>query len=69
MASAFAVYSGLETDADMALGSEIADFGRPDLHQADRVGRVCHIAMVQERHIAGVRVLVEMIDTRSVERG
>src|SRR5665213_510014 len=52
----------------MALGGEIVDLGRPGLlHQ---VGRVCHVALVrQERHFAGVRLLVEMIDARAVERG
>ena len=44
----------------MALGSEIVDFGRPDLlHQPDQVGRVGHVAIVhQERHISDVRVFI-----------
>ena len=55
----------------MALGGEVVDLGRPDLlHQPDQVGRIRHVAIVQqERHIAGVRILVEMIDARGVERG
>ena len=55
----------------MALGGEIVDLGRPDLlHQPDQIGRVGHVAIVhQERHISDVRVLVEMIDARGVERG
>ena len=55
----------------MALGCEVVDFGRPDLlHQPDQVGRIRHVAIVQEeRHIAGVRVFVEMVDARGVERG
>ena len=55
----------------MALGGEIVDLGRPDLlHQADQIGRIRHVAVVQqERHVAGVRILVEMIDARGIERG
>ena len=55
----------------MALGRKIVDLGRPDLlHQADQVGRIRHVAIVQqERHIAGVRIFVEMIDARGIERG
>ena len=55
----------------MALGGEIVDLGGADLlHQPDQVGRVRHVAIVQqERHIAGVRILVEMIDARGVEGG
>ena len=72
IASAFAVYfRALETDADMALGREIVDLGRPDLlHQADQVGGIRHIPVMQEkRHVAFVRILVEMIDPGGVERG
>jgi hypothetical protein len=40
------------------------------LHQPDQIGRIRHVAIVQqERHIAGVRVFVEVIDARGVERG
>ncbi|AHY49012.1 hypothetical protein BJS_08923 [Bradyrhizobium japonicum SEMIA 5079] len=55
----------------MALGGEIVDLGRPDLlHQADQIGRIRHVAIVhQERHVADMRVLVEVIDARGVERG
>src|SRR5947209_4010286 len=55
----------------MALGREIVDLRRPDLlHEPDQVRRIRHVAiMQQERHIAGMRILVEMIDARSVERG
>ena len=55
----------------MALGGEIVDLGRPDLlHQPDQVGRVGHVAvMQQERHVAGMPVFVEMIDAGRVERG
>ena len=54
----------------MALGCEVVDLGRPNLlHQPDQVGGIRHVAIVQqERHIAGVGVLVEMIDARSIER-
>ena len=55
----------------MALGREIVDLGRPDLlHQPDQVGRIRHVAVVhQERHVAGMRILVEMIDARGIEGG
>jgi hypothetical protein len=55
----------------MALGGEVVDLGRADLlHQPDQVGRIRHVAIVhQERHIAGVRVLVEVIDAGGIEGG
>jgi hypothetical protein len=55
----------------MALRREIIDLGRPDLlHQPDQIGRVGHVAVMhQERHIAGVRVFIEMIDALGVEGG
>jgi hypothetical protein len=55
----------------MALRREIIDLGRPDLlHQPDQIGRVGHVAvMQQERRVAGMAILVEMIDARGVERG
>src|ERR1700687_5502762 len=64
------IFRAFETDADMALGGEVIDLGRPDLlHQPDQVGRIRHVAIVQqERHIAGMRIFVEMIDARGVER-
>src|ERR1700726_1116010 len=65
------IFRAFETDADMALGGEVIDLGRPDLlHQPDQVGRIRHVAIVQqERHVAGMRILVQMIDPRGVERG
>ena len=65
------IFRAFEADADMALGGEVVDLGRPDLlHQPDQVGRVGHVAvMQQERHVAGVRVLVEVVDARGIERG
>ena len=65
------VFRAFEADADMALGGEIIDLGRPDLlHQPDQIGRIRHVAIVQEkRHVAGVRILIEVIDARGVERG
>jgi hypothetical protein len=55
----------------MTLRSQIVDLGGTDLlHQPDQVGRICHVAVVQqERHVAGVRILVEMIDPLRIERG
>src|SRR5580704_19505519 len=65
------IFRAFETDADMALGGEVIDLGRPNLlHQPDQVGGIRHVAiMQQERHIAGMRVFIEMIDPRGVERG
>lgn len=55
----------------MALGGQVIDLGRSDLlHQPDQIGRIRHVAIVhQERHAADMRILVEMIDARGVERG
>jgi len=55
----------------MTLRREIVDLGRPDLlHQPDQVGRIRHVAVVQqERHVAGMRVFIEVVDARGVERG
>jgi len=55
----------------MALCGEVVDLGGADLlHQPDQIGRIRHVAVVQqERHIAVVRVFIEMIDARGVERG
>jgi hypothetical protein len=55
----------------MALGGEIVDLGRPDLlHQPDQVGGVGHVAVMhQERHVAGVRILIKMVNPRRIERG
>ncbi len=64
------VFRALKRDTDMALGGEIINLGRPDLlHQADQIGRVRHVAVMhEERHVASVRVLIEMVDARGVER-
>ena len=64
------IFRALEADADVALRGKIVDLGRPDLlHQPDQIGRIRHVAVVQqERHIAGVRIFVEVIDARGVER-
>jgi hypothetical protein len=55
----------------MTLSGEVVDLGRSDLlHQANEVGRIGHVTVMQEeRHIAGVRILIEMVDARGVERG
>src|SRR5579871_4468196 len=65
------IFRALEADADMALGGEVVDLGRPDLlHQADQVGGIRHVAVVhQERHVADMGILVEMIDAGGVEGG
>jgi hypothetical protein len=53
----------------MALSGEIVDLDRPYLlHQPDQVGGVAQIAaMHQKRHVAGVAVLVEMVDADGIE--
>src|SRR5580693_3634825 len=65
------IFRALEADADMALRRQIIDLGRTDLlHQPDQVGGIRHVAiMQQERRVAGVRILIEMIDARGVEGG
>ena len=58
------------TRPHMALRREIVDFGRLHfLNDADEIGRVRHVAIVQEETDAGtVRVLIKVIDARGVER-
>src|SRR6185312_11687156 len=65
------IFRALEADRDVALGREIVDLGRPDLlHQPDQVGRIRHVAVMhQERHVAVMRIPIEMVDARSVEGG
>ncbi len=70
-ASALAVYSGVsKRHLHVALRREIVDFSRLHLlHDADEVGRVGHVAVVQEEpHIRLVRIVVQMIDAVGVER-
>src|SRR5260370_40140341 len=64
------IFWGLERDLHMALGGEIVDFGWPHiLHNADEIGRIGHIAVMQEKaDIAFMQVVVEMIDPLGVER-
>jgi hypothetical protein len=52
------------------LGGKVIDFGWPGLlDDANEIGRVGHIAVVQhEAWIFLVRVLIEMIDTVGIER-
>ena len=71
-ASALAVYSGVsKLTCDVALRGEVVDLvGLHLLHDADQVGGVGQVAVVQEQLRAGlVRVLVEMVDAVGVERG
>ncbi len=58
------VFRRLERDPDVALGGEIVDFGRLHfLNDADEIGRIGHIAVVQEKpHAGAVRVQIQMID-------
>ena len=55
----------------MALRGEIVNFGRPYLlHEANEVRRVRHVAVVHQegRFRIVMRIAVEMIDARGVER-
>ena len=63
------VFGGLEAHLHMALGRQVIDFVRLHLlHQADQVGGVGQVAVVQEKPHAGlVQVLVEMVDTPGIE--
>jgi hypothetical protein len=64
------VFGRLKRHAHVALCREIIDLGRLHLlHDANEIGRIRHVAVVQEEPHAGtVRVLVQMIDPRGVER-
>ena len=65
------IFGGLEADLDMALGGQVVDLVRLRLlHDADQVGRIGHVAEMQdEARIGLVRILVQMIDAAGVERG
>src|SRR3546814_4557140 len=55
----------------MALGGQIVDLGRLDLlDQPDDVGRVGHVAVMQEElHARLMRILVQVVDAARVDRG
>ena len=55
----------------MALGGEIVDFVRLGLlDDADQIGRIGHVAVVEEeRHAGFMRIMEQMIDPFRVERG
>jgi hypothetical protein len=55
----------------LALSGEIVDFRRLHfLDDANEIGRIRHVTVVQEKPDAGtVRILVQMIDARGVEGG
>jgi hypothetical protein len=67
MASALAVYSRLsKLTATWLWAARLAGSAA----QTDQIGRIRHVAVMhQERHVADMRVLIEMIDARGVERG
>ena len=70
-ASALAVYSGVsKRHLHMALRGEIVDLvGLHLLHDADQVGGVGQVAVVQdEADVPLVRILIEMVDALGVER-
>jgi hypothetical protein len=64
------VFRLLERDGDMALRREVVDLiGLDLLDQPNEVGGVGHFAVVQEEAHAGlVRVPIEMVDPRRVEK-
>ncbi len=64
------VLGGLEADLDVALGREVVDLvGLGLLHEADQVGGIGQVAVVQEEaRLVLVRVDVEMVDAGGVER-
>ena len=64
------VLGGLEADLDVALRREIVDLvGLRLLDQADQVGGVGQVAVVQEEtRVVLVRIDVEVIDAAGVER-
>ncbi len=70
-ASEFAVYSGVSNDTrHVTLRGEVVDLVRLHLlDDADQVGRVGQVAIVQEQlDVALVRILIQMIDAIGVER-
>ena len=64
------VFGGLEAHLHVALRGEIVDLvGLRFLHDADQVGRIGHVAIVQDKLLVRlVRVLIEMLDAAGVER-
>ena len=64
------VFRRLEADLDVALRGEIVDFRRLRfLDEADQIGRVGHVAVVQEEFdVLDMRIDVEMIDALGIER-
>ena len=64
------VFRRLEAHLHVALRREIVDLGRLDLaQQPEQVGRIRHVAVVQEQPHAGiVAVAVEVIDALGIER-
>ena len=70
-ASAFAVYSGVSNETcTWRLRGKVVDLGRLHLlHDADKVGRIGQVAVVQEEADVGlVRVVVEVVHAPGVER-
>jgi hypothetical protein len=64
------VFRRLEAHLHVALGREIVDFGGFHLaQQAQQVGRVRHVAIVQEQARSGVvAVAIEIVDALGVEQ-
>ena len=64
------VFRRFEAHLHVALRGKIVDFGRLRLlHEPDQIGRVRHVAVVQEEScILDMRIDVEMIDALGIER-
>jgi hypothetical protein len=66
------ILGAFERDRDMALRGKVVNLRWPNLlHEAYQVRRIRHVAVVHQEwclHVL-VRIPVEMVDTRSVERG
>ena len=64
------IFRGLEAHLDVALRREIVDLvGLCLLHHPNEIGRIGQITIMQEQpHAAGMRVLIEVIDARGIER-
>ena len=63
------VFRRLERDPNVALGGEIVDLGWLHfLNDANEIGRIGHIAIVQkELYARSMRVLIKVIDAFGVE--
>ena len=63
------ILGGFEADLNVALSREVVDLvGLCFLHDADEVGGIGHVAVVQDKPTIGLlRILVEVVDAAGVE--